>query len=112
MNRDFSEMLSALSAAGAEFLVVGAHARAAYGEPRATKNLDIWIRPSEENARRVWAALEAFGAPMFNFSLEELSRPGMTFQLGVPPFLTDLLAELTGVTFGEAWALQHVRRRR
>lgn len=59
MNPDFVEMLSALSGAGAEYLVVGAHAMAVHGRPRATGDLDIWIRPSPENAERVWAALTA-----------------------------------------------------
>jgi hypothetical protein len=52
MNRDFVEMLSALSAAGAKFLVVGAHALAAHGLPRATGDLDIWIQAGPENAAR------------------------------------------------------------
>jgi hypothetical protein len=97
-------MLHALSDAGADFLIVGAHARAVYGEPRATKDLDIWVRADEANARRVWAALAAFGAPMTNLALEDLSRPGIAFQLGVPPYRIDILTELTGVTFDEAWA--------
>jgi len=63
MNRDFLDMLSALSAAGAEYLVVGAHAVAVHARPRATGDLDIWVRPTAENAERVWTALEAFGAP-------------------------------------------------
>ena len=63
MNRDFAEMLSALSEAGAEFLVVGAHALAAHGVPRATGDLDIWVNSTSENAARVIAALKAFGAP-------------------------------------------------
>jgi|SRR5580692_4227999 hypothetical protein len=65
MNRDFVEMLSALCAAGADFLVVGAHAVAAHGRPRATGDLDLWVRPSPANADRVLAALGAFGAPLF-----------------------------------------------
>ncbi|HYC87620.1 MAG TPA: hypothetical protein VEO54_00285 [Thermoanaerobaculia bacterium] len=104
MNRDFVEMLHALSDAGADFLIVGAHARAVYGEPRATKDLDIWVRADEANARCVWSALAAFGAPMTDLALEDLSRPGITFQLGVPPYRIDILTELTGVTFDEAWA--------
>ncbi len=68
MNRDFVEMLSALFAAGAEFLVVGAHALAAHGTPRATGDLDIWVRPTPENARRVLAALGTFGAPLFDLT--------------------------------------------
>jgi hypothetical protein len=103
MNRDFAEMLSALSAAGAEFLIVGAHAMAAHGRPRATGDLDIWVRPTPENAARVWTALQAFGAPLFDLSLEDLTRPGVVFQIGVPPCRIDLLTEITGVTFDEAW---------
>ena len=73
MNRDFAEMLSALSAAGAEYLIVGAHALAAHGRPRATGDLDIWVRPTEENAHKVWAALARFGAPLSALKREDLS---------------------------------------
>lgn len=104
MNRDFVEMLRALSDAGAEFLIVGAHARAAYGEPRATKDLDLWIRADAANARRVWSALESFGAPLFDLTVDDLATPGLTFQLGVPPYRIDILTALTDVTFEEAWA--------
>jgi len=76
MNRDFAEMLSALSAAGAEYLIVGAHALAAHGRPRATGDLDIWVRPTEENAHKVWAALARFGAPLSALKREDLSTPG------------------------------------
>jgi hypothetical protein len=103
MNRDFAEMLSALSAAGAEFLIVGAHAVAAHGRPRATGDLDVWVRPTAENAERVWSALERFGAPLFDLSREDLARPGVVFQIGVPPCRIDILTEITGVTFDEAW---------
>ena len=103
MNRDFAEMLSALSAAGAEFLIVGAHAVAAHGRPRATGDLDIWVRPTPANAERVWSALERFGAPLFDLSREDLGRPGVVFQIGVPPCRIDVLTEITGVTFDEAW---------
>jgi hypothetical protein len=103
MNRDFVEMLSALSEAGVEYLLVGAHALAAYGIPRATGDIDIWVRPSPGNAARVRAALAAFGAPLFNLTLDDLSRPGTVFQIGVPPGRIDILTGITGVTFEEAW---------
>ncbi len=64
LNPDFAEMLRALSAEGAECLVVGAYAMAAHGVPRATGDLDIWVRPSRENAQRVLRALQRFGAPL------------------------------------------------
>jgi hypothetical protein len=103
MNRDFVEMLSALCAAGAEFLVVGAHAVAVHGVPRATGDLDIWVRPTPENAERVWAALKAFGAPLHDLAPEDLSRPGIGFQMGVVPCRIDILTQITGVDFDSAW---------
>src|SRR5688500_15572959 len=104
MNRDFAEMLAALSAAGAEFLVVGAHALAAHGRPRATGDLDLWIRPTPENAQRVWNALIAFGAPLDELRLEDLSTAEVVFQIGVVPARIDILTSLTGLEFDQAWA--------
>lgn len=103
MNRDFVEMLSALCDAQAEFLVVGAHAVAAHGCPRATGDLDVWVRPSGGNAARVFAALTSFGAPLLDLTLEELSAPGIVFQIGVIPCRIDILTGISGVTFDEAW---------
>jgi hypothetical protein len=103
MNRDFAEMLSALSAAQAEFLVVGAHAMAAHGLPRATGDLDIWVRPTRENAERVWTALARYGAPMGDLRVEDLSTPGMIFQIGVVPCRVDVLTVIDGVSFEAAW---------
>jgi len=97
-------MLSALSAAGAEFLVVGAHALAAHGVPRATGDLDLWVRASAENAERVWEALEQFGAPLHDLTIEDLARPDVVFQIGVVPQRIDLLTSITGVRFDDAWA--------
>ena len=103
MNRDFIEMLSALSEAGAEFLIVGAHALAAHGTPRATGDLDIWINPTSENATRVMAALHAFGAPLADLSIHDLTTPGTVFQIGMVPCRVDLLTTISGVEFDEAW---------
>lgn len=103
MNEDFLDMLSALSEAGAEYLVVGAYAMAAHGRPRATGDLDLWIRPTPENAERVWRALTVFGAPLHDLSPEELSQPDLVLQIGVAPRRIDLLTSVTGVEFDEAW---------
>lgn len=96
-------MLAALSAAGAEYLVVGAHALAAHGVPRATGDLDIWVRPTADNAERVWRALERFGAPLHDLTVDDLARPGIVFQIGVVPQRIDLLTSITGVSFEDAW---------
>ena len=103
LNKNFNDMLSALSAAGAEFLIVGAHALSAHGYPRATGDLDIWVRPTKENADRVWLALEQFGAPRRHLTRDDLCTPDTVFQIGVPPQRIDILTSIDGVDFDEAW---------
>lgn len=103
MNPDFKEMLSVFSEEGAEYLLVGAYALAVYGVPRATGDLDLWLKRSEENARRVWRALARFGAPLGNLDPEDLASAGTVFQIGVSPNRIDLLVTLDGVQFDEAW---------
>lgn len=103
MNRDFVEMLSALSAAGVDFIVVGAHALAAHGAPRATGDLDIWVRPSRDNAERTIHALAVFGAPLSDLVVDDLTRTDTVFQMGLPPSRIDILAGITGVSFEDAW---------
>ena len=104
LNPDFHDILSALSDAKADYLLVGAYALAYHGVPRATGDIDLWIRPSSENADRVLTALRQFGAPMENFTREELSREDWVFRIGVAPRRIDLKTSLSGLTFEEAWA--------
>lgn len=108
MSRDFVEMLSALCAAGVEFLVVGAHALAAHGVPRATGDLDIWIRPTAANAASTLRALAAFGAPLFDLSADDLTKPETVFQIGLPPARIDILTSISGVGFDAAWSNRQV----
>lgn len=103
MNRDFVEILAALCAAGVEFLVVGAYAMAAHGLPRATGDIDIWVRPMRANAEHVMRALQSFGAPLFDLTIEDLLRLDTVFQIGVAPSRIDILTGITGVSFDEAW---------
>jgi hypothetical protein len=99
-------MLRALVESGAEFLIVGAHAMAAHGVPRATLDLDIYVRASADNAARVIAALREFGAPLsaHDVQAEDFEREGTVYQLGLPPNRIDLLTRISGVEFEEAWA--------
>jgi hypothetical protein len=108
VNRDFAEMLSALSDAGAEFLVVGAHALAAHGTPRATGDLDIWVNPTPANAALVMAALRAFGAPLTNLTIDDLTTPDLVFQIGVVPSRVDILTTISGISFDDAWTRRMV----
>ena len=103
MNPDFVDLLRAFIAADVRFLVVGAYALAVHGRPRATGDLDIWVEATPENAARVMRALAAFGAPMRELSEEDFAGPGVTYQIGLPPGRIDILTELTGLTFAEAW---------
>jgi hypothetical protein len=103
MNQDFVDLLRAFLAADVRFLVVGAYALAAYGRPRATGDLDVWIEPTPENAERLLRALADFGAPLGDVTLSDFSKPGIVFQIGLPPRRIDILTELTGLTFAEAW---------
>lgn len=103
LNRDFSDILSEFIAAKVEFLLVGAYAMAAHGLPRATGDIDLWVRCSEENARRIIFALARFGAPLEGIATEDLVDPRYVFQLGVSPCRIDILTAIDGVEFSEAW---------
>ena len=101
--QDALDLLRAFCARDVRFLIVGAHALGYHGAPRATGDFDLFVDPAPENALRVMAALEEFGAPLFDLDLEDLSRPGVVFQMGVPPYRIDLNTALTGISFEEAW---------
>jgi hypothetical protein len=103
LNPDFRDMLSALLGASADFLLVGAQAMAAHGYTRFSADLDIVVRASPENARRVWRAMEVFGAPMFQYRPSDLEQEDMVLQLGVPPRRIDIMTSISGVSFDEAW---------
>ncbi|HEY7558050.1 MAG TPA: hypothetical protein VIH18_24870 [Candidatus Binatia bacterium] len=103
MNQDFRDLLAEFNARQVEFLLVGAHALAAHGHVRATQDLDVWVRPSLENATRVIEALRSFGAPLHDLTEKDLSTRGLIFQIGVEPIRIDVLTVIDGVQFDEAW---------
>jgi hypothetical protein len=103
MNPDFVDLLRAFVAADVRFLVVGAYALALHGRPRATGDLDVWVEATAANARNVMKALASFGAPLAEVDEADFAREGITYQIGVPPGRIDILTELTGLTFVEAW---------
>lgn len=102
---DFRDLLIELVKAKARFLIVGAHALGVHGVPRATVDLDIWIDASQENAKRVWAALAAFGAPLDSLQIQEtdLTQPDVVAQFGLPPYRIDIMTGVSGISFDEAW---------
>src|SRR5580765_1346738 len=98
MNQDFADLLHAFIAADVRFLIVGAYALALHGRPRATGDLDVWVDPTPENAPRVLRALGEFGAPLADITEAEFVRPGVVYQIGIPPGRIDVLTDLTGIT--------------
>jgi hypothetical protein len=103
MNQDFLDLLRAFIDRNVRFMIVGAYALGVHGRPRATGDLDVWVDATPENAPRVIEALAQFGAPTSEVTVDDLSRPGIVFQMGLPPMRIDVLTELTGLTFAEAW---------
>lgn len=103
VNPDFRDLFAALNGAGAEYLLVGGYALAVHAAPRFTKDLDVWVNPTPENARCVMAALGTFGAPLGDLTEADLATPGIVFQMGLPPNRIDLLTSIDGVSFPEAW---------
>jgi hypothetical protein len=84
------------------FILVGAYALAAHGFPRATGDMDIWVKPDANNSKKVYSALTKFGAPMGEISEGEFSQPGLIFQIGVVPRRIDIITKISGVEFDEA----------
>jgi hypothetical protein len=100
---DFKELLSVLNAHNVKYLIVGAHAVSAHAQPRATKDLDIWVKPDTKNAKAVYAALARFGAPLEGLTVADFAECGPFFHMGREPVAVDILTELPGVEFDAAW---------
>lgn len=104
-NRHYKELLRLLNEFEIEYLIVGGFAVMKYGEPRYTKDLDVWVQNSAENSARVVAALKKFGAPLEldEITAETFTNKRVVYQIGVAPIRVDILTEVTGVEFGRAW---------
>jgi hypothetical protein len=103
VNRDYKDLFAAFNAHSVEFLIVGAYALAVHGHVRATKDLDVWVAPTRENASRVLRALELFGAATENLTESDFANPGTVVQLGVSPSRIDVLTRLGELDFEDAW---------
>jgi hypothetical protein len=106
LHEDFRDVLVLFADGGVEFVIVGAYALAFHGAPRASGDIDIFVRPNPANAQRVFAALARFGAPLGSAGVvaADFAQAGAVYQIGLPPRRIDVLTEISGVTFDEAWA--------
>jgi hypothetical protein len=98
------DILRVFSLYKVEYLIIGGYAVAFHAEPRFTKDLDILVRASQENARRVFQALRAFGAPLSGLNEKDFEQEGYFYQMGTPPLRVDILMSIDGVEFSDAWA--------
>lgn len=103
LGRDFGEFISFANAHEVRFLVVGAYAVAAHGHPRFTKDLDVWILASPDNAERLLRALDDFGFGDVGLTAQDFETDGGMVQLGYPPNRIDILVGIDGVDFAACW---------
>jgi len=103
VNQDFRDLLRVFSDESVRYLIVGGYALIRYTEPRYTKDLDVWVSPDRENAEKVFRALVKYGAPVSAMSPADFMRAGFFFTMGIAPSRIDILFDLTGLTFEEAW---------
>ncbi|HNY77260.1 MAG: hypothetical protein RBS72_02640 [Sedimentisphaerales bacterium] len=99
---DFKELLASFNRHKIEFIVVGGHALAFHGAPHLTGDIDLFIRPTRENAEGILASLGELGFESLTVSADDFTRLGNVIQLGVPPTRVDLITSLTGVSWHKA----------
>jgi len=102
LNEDYKEMLQLLLEEQVDFIIVGAYALGAHGYPRATGDIDIWVKPNNTNSRKLYKALARFGAPLEQIEIDDFSMEGIIFQIGVIPRRIDIITKIDGVTYQEA----------
>ena len=102
LNQDYKDILSTLLKNDVDFLLVGAYAMAAHGFPRATADIDIFVRSGSANANKLYKAIVEFGAPANDINVSDFEKPGLIFQIGVAPRRIDIINMIDGVSFGEA----------
>ena len=101
--KDFEELFTLFESHNVKAVIVGAHAVAFHAKPRYTKDLDLLLEPTDENARQVLEALNDFGFGDLGISIEDLATPGRVLQLGQPPNRIDLITSIDGISFDEVW---------
>jgi hypothetical protein len=107
---DYKDLLRILNKHRVKYLVVGAYAVIYYSEPRYTKDLDIWIEPENENAKRIYEALKEFGAPLENITPRDFANKNLVYQIGVAPVRVDIIMGIPGIEFVHAWKHKSVAK--
>ncbi|MGH9672696.1 MAG: DUF6036 family nucleotidyltransferase [Bryobacteraceae bacterium] len=104
LHPDWREFVELLNSHEVEYIIVGAYARALHGVPRSTGDIDLFVRPTAENAARMQRAIAAFGFGSLGITAEDFQISGRVIQLGVEPYRIDLITSISGLSFDEAWS--------
>jgi predicted nucleotidyltransferase len=107
VNSDFSDLLKIFNDNKVKYLVIGGYALIQYGEPRFTKDLDLWIQTAIDNADAVYRSLKSFGAPLANLTKADFAEESYYYQMGVPPVRVDIFMGIPGGDFDRAWAARN-----
>lgn len=103
MNSDFKDLLQLLSDEEVEYLVVGGYAVIYHAQPRSTKDLDIWLKPSAENAKKIGNVFHKFGIPLIDITLDDFANEELQYAIGMPPSMIDFLTSIPGLDFDQCW---------
>lgn len=103
MNSNFKDLLKLFNDSQIKYLLAGGYAVGSHSEPRYTKDLDLWIETSLENARSVFNALKEFGVPLKNLSADDFTQAGCFYSIGIPPTRVDVIMSIKSLSFEDAW---------
>lgn len=103
LNQDFKEFVELLNNNQVEYLIVGGYALGIHGYPRYTGDLDIWIRPIADNAKKMVKVFNEFGMSSLGLTQNDFAESGNVIQIGYPPFRIDILTSPDGVNFEECY---------
>ena len=103
MYQDYKDLLSAFHAHGVKYLIVGGYAVIFHAQPRATKDIDLFIKADPSNAQATYAALTEFGAQLQDIRAEDFTDRNNFFRFGHDPRGVDILPDIPGVDFDAAW---------
>ncbi|MBL7158408.1 MAG: nucleotidyltransferase [Candidatus Omnitrophica bacterium] len=108
ISEDYRDLFKILNAHKIRYLIVGAYAVSFYTEPRFTKDIDVWVKPDIDNAKKLYNALVAFGAPLKEVKIEDFTNEKTVYQIGVAPVRIDIIMGLGDLKFDKTWK-SHVK---
>lgn len=102
LTQDYQDIIELFNKHKVRYLIAGAYAMAKVGYSRSTYDIDLWIEKTAENAQNIYKALDEFGVP-FVIEPDNFLEPNSVLQIGIEPNRIDILTDIDGLTFAEAW---------